>query len=128
MSGLLLDTNALLWLLSDDPRLEERARRRITGAPGWFSAVSILEVTIKVMLGRLHVPQPVAQAARAAGLQEMAFTAAHAQGLTRFPAMARHDPFDRMLLAQADAEERWLLTADRALLGLGLDLVIDARE
>ena len=47
--------------------------------------------------------------------------------MLRFPALVRHDPFDRMILAQAEAERMTLLTADRTLLVLGQTWIVDAR-
>ncbi|MDN5796628.1 MAG: hypothetical protein L0H79_12845 [Intrasporangium sp.] len=57
----------------------------------------------------------------------MPFHASHAKEVGRFAALAHHDPFDRMLLAQASAEGMRFLTSDAVLLGLGLDWVVDAR-
>ena len=90
MTGVLLDTNALLWLLTD------------------------------------HPGNPLAGAG-SAGLHKLAFTGAHAAALSRFPEPARHDPFDRMLLAQATTEGRRLLTADPLLLRLQPTVTLDAR-
>lgn len=128
MTGLLLDTNALLWVLSGDQRLGAAARVHLSRAAAvHFSAVSVLEITIKEMLGRLETPGDVADGAGRAGLAELPFRAQHAQGLTDFPSLVRHDPFDRMLLSQARLEGLLLLTSDRLLLDLGLEWVLDAR-
>jgi PIN domain nuclease of toxin-antitoxin system len=54
------------------------------------------------------------------------FSADHALELTRFGSLIDHDPFDRMILAQASAERCQLLTADQRLLSLDLDFVVDA--
>lgn len=129
MSGLLLDTNALLWVLSDSPRLGAEARELIrTSARVHFSPVSVVEIEIKVLLGRLQVPGDVAAAGSALGLVELPLTSSHAQGLAVFPELARHDPFDRMLLGQATAESMTLLTSDQVLLDLGRPDVRSARE
>lgn len=127
-SGTLLDSNALIWLLADDPRLGPRARGTLrSGEPGWFSSVSILEITMKTLLGRLSPPSDPTEAAGVAGLRDLPFTARHTAALAAFPELARHDPFDRMLLAQAATEGIRLLTADRVLLSRGLPSVVDAR-
>lgn len=129
MSGTLLDTNALLWVLADSPQLGTSARGRLAASVSVrFSAVSVLEITAKEMLGRLETPGDVAEAATRAGLVELPFGAHHASGLHAFPALVRHDPFDRMLLSQARCDDLVLLTSDRHLLGLGLPRVADARE
>ncbi|MCK0111641.1 type II toxin-antitoxin system VapC family toxin [Ornithinimicrobium sp. F0845] len=129
MRGVVLDTNVFLWLLTGDERLGQRSRLLVTGSsPVYASSVCVLEVTIKEMFGRLRVPEPVTEAAQAAGLVELPFRAPHAAALAEFPELARQDPFDRMLLAQASSEGLALLTSDQALLGLGLEWVVDARE
>lgn len=129
MSVILLDTNAVLWLLAEDHRLGPATRARLTaGGPVCFSSVSTLEVTMKQMLGRLELPGSLAEAAVASGLTEVAFTSRHADALPRFPELVRHDPFDRMLLAQALAEGMDLVTSDATLLALGQEWVIDARS
>ena len=128
--GVLLDTNALLWVLTGDPRLGPVARERLLADGGrvHHSVVSVLELTIKDLLGRLALPPDLPGAIGAAGTRELAFTSAHALRLTDLPTLVRHDPFDRMLLAQASVEGLELLTADAVLLGLGLDGVTDARR
>lgn len=125
--AIVLDTNALLWTLGDDPRLGATTRRLLGGDRRvYFSAVSVLECTIKQMRGRLQLPGDLTDAAKQAGLVELPFRAAHARSLQEFTELARHDPFDRMLLAQQHCEKLALLTSDAVLLGLGIDDVLDA--
>lgn len=124
---MILDTNALLWLLEDSLALGPAARERISGARVWFSAVSITEITIKSSLGKLTERDSVA-GALGAGLIELPLTAAHSAAIANFPTLTKHDdPFDRMLLAQAQVEGMRLLTSDRVLLAAAPDLTIDAR-
>lgn len=128
---MLLDTNALLWLHRDSADLGHRARVRIDAAPRvHFSAASVLEITIKHMLGRLPLPGGDAFPGVFArsGLVELPFTSVHAAAMTRFASLSRHDPFDRMLLAQAATESFELLTSDATLLGLGEPWIHDARR
>jgi PIN domain nuclease of toxin-antitoxin system len=119
VSLLLLDTHLLLWAALDDARLTPAARALI-GDPGnelAYSAASIWEVVLKAGLGRADFTldaRVLRGGLLAAGYREMPVTAEHAIGLTRLPALHR-DPFDRILLAQAEAEGATLLTADRAL-------------
>ena len=84
------------------------------------------ELTIKAMLGRLDVPAGLAGRAEEQGMAVLPVTAEHAEGLRGFPELARHDPFDRLLVAQASVGALRLLTADAVLLALGRDFVIDA--
>lgn len=128
---ILLDTNALLWVVGDDDRLGSEARNRLAKADQvCFSAVSVAEIAIKHILGRLALPggDRFPQIFSDSGLRELSFSAAHAAALCTDAALARHDPFDRMLLAQAAVERAQLLTSDRVLLALGLAGVFDARQ
>jgi PIN domain nuclease of toxin-antitoxin system len=128
---LLLDTNALIWLIghADGSSLGPNARRKIQEADSvYVSSVSILEIRIKSMLGKLDVGQDLLTNITAAGLKTLSFDVTHADALTEFPDLKKHDPFDRMLLAQAQLERISLMTADTFLLALGLPYVMDARE
>lgn len=128
---ILLDTNALLWLYQDSPALGALSRERIARAPrAHFSAASVMEITIKHLLGRLPLPggEGFPDVFERSGLLELPFSARHAAALTRFPELARHDPFDRMLLAQASVESLELLTSDATLLSLGHAWIGDARR
>lgn len=124
---MILDTNALLWLLEDAPALGAGARARLSGGRAWFSAVSITEITIKAGLGKLSRRDVVAGAS-AAGLTELPLTARHGAAIANFDSLVRHDPFDRMLLAQAQVEGMLLLTSDQILLTAEPDLTLDARR
>lgn len=124
---MLLDTHVCLWLLADPRRIGSAAREAIVNAPRVrFSAVTIAEATIKRMLGRLDVPENLSEILSRQGLSSLALDDSHAAAVTRFPTLARHDPFDRLLLAQAYVERCDFVTADARLLGLELDWVIDA--
>lgn len=126
---MLLDTNALLWLHLDHPRLGSEARKRILASGDvYFSSVSTLEIVIKHMLGRIPLPggDRFPEVFIDAGLLELPFTSKHANRMLDDPELCRHDPFDRQLLAQATVEGMQLLTADRVLLGLGREFVVDA--
>ena len=80
------------------------------------------------MLGKLEVPETLLDDLAVAGIKNLSFTTDHAEALRHFPALSRHDPFDRMLLAQASSERYSFLTADNILIGQGLDFVLDARK
>jgi PIN domain nuclease of toxin-antitoxin system len=114
--NVLLDTNALLWWLTDNPRLHDAARDVIANPSNvvYVSAASAWEIAIKVGLGRLAAPLDVA-AWLPASLRENRFTPLpinieHAAAVEALP--PHHaDPFDRLLIAQARAEDLWLMTA-----------------
>jgi PIN domain nuclease of toxin-antitoxin system len=105
----LLDTHALLWWLSDDPALTKTARKIIAevGTIVLVSAVSAFEIATKVRLGKL--PTAVGLAADFAGYLDRAgfkmldLSVEHATRAGFLPGPHK-DPFDRMLIAQAQSE------------------------
>ncbi len=124
---LLLDSQALLWLLDDNPRLGPRAREAISTAQGvYVSAATVWELTMKTMLDKLSVPADFSKRLTAQGLLLLSITTEHAEAIRDFPELVRHDPFDRLLMAQASRAGLRLLTADQVLLALGRGFVIDA--
>ncbi len=127
---MLLDTNALLWVYHDSAKLGPKSRERIVKAARvCFSSVSVLEIVVKHMLGRLEKPggERFPEVFLHSGLQEVTFTSAHAAAMGGFPTLSRHDPFDRMLLAQAAQEQLPFLASDATLLTLGEEWIHDAR-
>ncbi|MGH3695391.1 MAG: type II toxin-antitoxin system VapC family toxin [Pseudonocardiaceae bacterium] len=124
---LLLDSQVALWVLDDSPRLGRAARQTIASATTvHVSAATVWELTIKAMLGTLSMPDKLASRLAEQGLVLLSITAEHAEGIREFPDLARHDPFDRLLVAQASQAGLRLLTADRVLLGLHRDFIVDA--
>lgn len=121
---LLLDTHVFLWTLVDDPRLKSASRQIIQSASEvYVSAASVWEIAIKHRLGKLNAdPHQVCAAIEPSGFIELPVNATHAAGMADLP-LHHHDPFDRLLLAQALAEPLRLLTAD-ATLSQYSDLVI----
>ena len=122
---LLLDTHALLWFLEGNPRLSEPARSAIE-APGnerLFSTAGAWEIAIKVSLGKLtlHVPyeQLVPGQLLANDVALLPIRPEHLSGVLTLPFHHR-DPFDRMLIAQALAEEAVLVSADLMLDAYGV--------
>jgi PIN domain nuclease of toxin-antitoxin system len=128
---ILLDTNALIWIIgetAENSKLGSGARNLISEAETVSaSSVSILEIRIKTMLGKLNSPTDLLENITSAGIKFIAFNELHADMITDFQSLSRHDPFDRMLLAQAKTENMHLLTSDHVLLGLGLPYVVDAK-
>jgi PIN domain nuclease of toxin-antitoxin system len=115
----LLDTHALLWWLSDDPALSRSARKFIaeTRNSAIVSAASAWEIATKVRLGKL--PSAADLAADFAGYLEregfesLPISPGHAIRAGLLPGLHK-DPFDRMLIAQAQAENMPLVTNDLA--------------
>ena len=118
---LLLDTHIILWALSDDPRLPSAHRAALETETLIVSAVSIWEISIKRSLGKLKAPGNIAEVIRGAGCLPLAITWAHGDLAGRLP--AHHaDPFDRLLIAQAQIEDLPLITADRAFKAYDVEL------
>lgn len=124
---LLLDSQVALWVLDDSPRLGRLTREAI-GSAGrvYVSAATVWELTIKAMLGKLSLPATFSRRLTDQGLTLLSISAEQAEGIRDFPELTRHDPFDRLLVAQASASGLQLATADHVLLGLGRTFIIDA--
>jgi PIN domain nuclease of toxin-antitoxin system len=121
---LLLDTHIFLWWLANDRRLGARLRTRI-GAPATVVFVSAASIC-KMALGKLELPgtDPARLDALipACGFQELVITAAHASAVSTLPPL-HADPFDRLLIAQARAENVTLVSRDRLLAGYGVPIL-----
>ena len=110
---LLLDSHVLIWLMGEDARLTAEARSLITGATAVFvSTASFWELSIKASMGKLRLDiERLADLLDAAGIQELQITRRHVLSVARLPLLHR-DPFDRLLVAQANAEIMRLVTND----------------
>lgn len=110
----LLDTNALLWWLTDSPRLHKTARALITDPAQEIlvSVVSLWEIVIKVRTGKLQVDlSEIETVIDSEGFRRLAIGADHLQALVALPSHHR-DPFDHLLMAQAVSEDALFLTSD----------------
>lgn len=126
---MLVDTHVLLWLVEDDARLGVRARRLVAShSPVYYSAMSVLEMVIKSMHRKLRMPDEICSHLETEGFRQIPLTGHHAEELGSFPELTGHDPFDRALVAQARSEGLSFLTADRRLLLLGYDWILDAAQ
>jgi PIN domain nuclease of toxin-antitoxin system len=117
---ILLDTHLVLWWLMDSPSLPKDARTFISDPENdvFISAVSLWEIWLKESLGKLTVPASFEEQLAAEPFQSLPLTGKHARQVALLPWRHR-DPFDRMLVAQAQAEELMLLTADAMLAPYG---------
>ena len=113
---LLLDTHVLLWWLDDDPCLPAAARALIRDPENvvFVSAVTLWEIWLKQSIGKLRLPATFEDRLAGEAFENLPLTAAQTRRVALLPWHHR-DPFDRMLLAQAQAEGMVLLTADAAL-------------
>jgi PIN domain nuclease of toxin-antitoxin system len=110
---LLLDTHILIWLMEADSRLKAATRAVIAGADEvHFSSASIWEIAIKARLGKIRTdPEELLELSFKAGLRELAVTSRHG-ALTKGLPLLHRDPFDRLLVAQAQIETLRLITSD----------------
>jgi PIN domain nuclease of toxin-antitoxin system len=115
----LLDTHLLLWALSQPGKLSAVTRKQIEDAEVFVSAASIWEIAIKFSLGRLtYQPGQILAAIEPAGFRLLFISGEHAAKVADLPPLHK-DPFDRLLIAQAQSEPLLLLTNDEALRGYG---------
>lgn len=110
---ILLDTHLILWRLANSPSLSGQARERISNPANtlFVSAVSLWEIWLKESLGKLRLPSNFEARLAEESFENLPLTAAHARQVALLPWRHR-DPFDRMLVAQAQVEKLEFLTAD----------------
>lgn len=113
---LLLDTHVVLWALGDPDSLADRARAAISDPANLVvvSAASLWEVSAKRTTGRLGVPDDFFDEVWDAGFEPLSISAEHAWAAGALP-LHHRDPFDRMLVAQAQLEGLTIVTADSQL-------------
>lgn len=124
---ILLDTHIVIWAAEGSPRLGPRCKSTIAQSrTKYVSAVTHAELAFKAALNKLTVPHDLPQRLASGGFDPLPLSAEHAEGMQSFPELVGHDPFDRMLVAQAYVEGLTLLTADPRLLDLDRPWIIDA--
>ena len=113
MQRFLLDTHTLLWWLNDSAQLGPRCRKMIRNDRNqvFVSAATTWEISIKMAIGKLRAPEDMDSVVEDEGFSKLPISLYHGQLAGSLPAHHR-DPFDRMLIAQAQAEGLILITAD----------------
>ncbi len=119
---LLLDTHILLWAVLNDPRLTEAQAKAITEGEIHLSAASVWEIGIKRAIGKLDVPDGLFDIATDAGCRPLPISWIHADTAAALP-FHHTDPFDRMLIAQAQCEGLPLASSDTKLAAYDVDLI-----
>jgi PIN domain nuclease of toxin-antitoxin system len=121
---LLLDTHALLALLSNDYRLSPTARGTVSRPDTQLlvSVVSVWEIAIKRAIGKLEAPDDLLERIDEVDTEVLAITARHAYATGELP-LHHGDPFDRLLIAQAKLEGCAIVTRDRAFAAYGVPVV-----
>jgi PIN domain nuclease of toxin-antitoxin system len=111
---LLLDTHTLIWAVSDPDKLSTLVKKLIVNPSNsvFVSAASAWEIGIKMALGKLDFPlERLRLVMRDTGFVELPVSIHHATLVRGLPPFHK-DPFDRMLIAQAIAEQMIILTRD----------------
>ncbi len=122
----LLDTHAFIWLATGDQRVPKHMfeQLRAEDVELWLSVASIWEMAIKRSLGKLTSEESLEQLIEAQldamQLRVLDVRRAHALAVERLP-LHHRDPFDRLLVAQADAEGLCIVSRDAALDAYGID-------
>ncbi len=118
---LLLDTHALVWWISDVSRLTENAHAAIADPHNdiFVSAITAWEITVKRAKGHLTAPDNLSSVIEEKGFEHRPLTFFHTGQAGLLP-MHHRDPFDRLLIAQAQAEGLILMTRDRHIRRYGI--------
>lgn len=124
---LVSDTNALLAILTRPNQLGSKTTKLIASTENlYYSSISVFEIAIKNMLGKLNLSTPLLQLLDNPTLKNLPFNVEEALETYSLPSLSRHEPFDRMILATVKANGAKLITSDRKLLELGFDWIIDS--
>ena len=112
---LLLDSHALLWAVADDPRLSDKARALILDGDNdvFYSPVNLYEILFRASRGRISADAAhLLGALPASGFEEIGLASRHLIHAARLD-WDHGDPWDRILLAQANLEDMGLISADK---------------
>jgi PIN domain nuclease of toxin-antitoxin system len=123
---LIADSHTLLWHVLDDPRLTTAPSARIEAddAEVLVSLASIWEIAIKKALGKLEAPDDLPDRIQQLGFELLPVEVEHAWAVRDLP--HRHgDPFDRLLIAQAQVERLPILSSDSAFAAYDVEVIWD---
>jgi len=126
--SLLLDTHVWLWLVSSPARVPARVHQSLADSALFWSSVSVWEIAQKHAAGKLTLPADprsfVRSRCRAAGARPLDITYEHALVAGALPRQHR-DPFDRLLVAQAQVDGLVLVTGDPQLSAYDVEILWD---
>ena len=122
---LLLDTHTFLWWLSSPNLLSQSAKLAIADPANevCVSVITLWEIAIKRAIGKLQAPVDLQSDVARVGFQLLSLTVNHVVATERLP-MYHRDPFDRMLIAQAQLEGATLVTRDPLISQYGVPLIV----
>ena len=127
--GVLLDTHVLVSV-TQPKNLLGKVSERLLRPPTrlYYSPISIAEIKLKESIkGKPLMSEGALEDLATRGLKQLALDSQSAKNITRFPTLHRHDPFDRLLLAQAINHSLLFITGDKRLVELGLEFIHDAQ-
>ena len=121
---LLLDTNILIRMLEEPHLLKPRVRDLLDDLDNelFVTTVSLVEIAIKVGTGKLVMPTDLLSRLDALGCELLPVHARHAMRMARLPVVHK-DPFDRLIVAQAMADDLMLVTTDSQLADYGVAMI-----
>jgi PIN domain nuclease of toxin-antitoxin system len=114
---LLLDTHAFIWMFDEPERLSPKAHTLLSDGNNdlFLSVASVWEMQIKIQFGKLRFTVPLRELVESQrqtnGVQVLPVELEHVLALDALPAHHR-DPFDRLLVAQANVEGAFLVSRD----------------
>ena len=125
MRHILLDSNALYFYLTKAKRIGKKSISMLDENEVYFSAVSLIELKLKMLAGKMSLSSLTVAEMVARGLKPLDFSV---ETFEKFELRANKDPFDNMLLAQARHHGLLFLTSDLEILRLNLDCVLDLTD
>lgn len=125
MKGLLLDTHALIWFISDPKKLLRSTYDMIADPSKviYLSAAAIWEISIKRALGRLETPDNLLSVLEENRISVLNITGEHALAVASLP-LIHQDPFDRMQIVQAQKENLIFVSRDKKVKKYKVDIMV----
>ena len=120
----LLDTHALLWTIFEPDKLSTEAQEVILDRDNIIcvSLISLWEISIKQSIGRLDIPEEFYEVVRTGGFEILPLTMMQIEQYRTLP-LHHRDPFDRMLVVQAQQQKLTLITRDSEISKYNLEIL-----
>ncbi len=121
----LLDTHAIIWFVSGSDKFSETAKEISEKEECYFSYASLWEIAIKQSLGKLDFPVKIPylrEVLENSGFKNLPITDKNLESLKSLP-FIHHDPFDRLLIAQAQNNNLTIITKDSIILKYDIKVI-----
>ena len=120
----LLDTHTLLWTIFEPDKLSTEAQETIRDRQNIIcvSLISLWEISIKQSIGRLDIPEEFYKVVRTGGFEILPLTMMQIEQYQSLP-LHHRDPFDRMLVVQAQQQKLTLITRDSEISKYNLEIL-----